>query len=287
MLPRWSSLLRPAVLTMAALLLSFSSAGTGRGQAPAHGNQSAGYGGAEAKTPSANPANGSQASTNTGTYSSSSSGKNVPEFFEVVCPGGCYGGFHPCARRAFAGSGYGGFFRRYWGYGFYGPNYNMGSVSTGHCGSTVFTYVATCPGHGLAEHGNEAVCAAPSDLGGIPPGGGMNPPTLPASEPGKAPAEKLPPPTPNRAHLQLLVPEKAEVVVEGVKTGKTGTVRDFVSPPLTPGKNMTYRIAVRYTDTDGRPVEETHSVRVRANDNLRIDFTRPSNTEQVRAAALR
>ena len=115
----------------------------------------------------------------------------------------------------------------------------------------------------------------------------MNPPTLPASEPGRAPAEKLPPPTPNTAHLQLLVPETAEVLVEGVKTRKTGTVRDFVSPPLIPGRNMTYTIAVRYTDADGKPVEETHSVRVRANDRLRIDCTRPTNTEQVRAAALR
>jgi uncharacterized protein (TIGR03000 family) len=237
--------------------------------------------------PSSNLANGNQASPSTGTtYSASSKGYDGPGFFEVVCPGGCYGGFHPLNRRAFAGGGYGGFFRRYWGYGFYGPNYNMGLFYRG-CGSTGYVYVATQPGHCLSKHGNQAVSAAPCDLGGIPPGGGMNPSTLPASEPGRAPAEKLPPPTTNEAQLQLLVPEKAEVMVDGIKTRQTGTVRDFVSPPLTPGKNMTYTIAVRYTDADGKPVEETHSIRVRANDRLRIDCTKPSNTEQVRATALK
>lgn len=287
MLPRGSSLLRPAVVAMAALMLSFSSARNGHAQAPAPGTQNAGYGGGGTKMPSANLANGSQASTSTGLSNSPSSGTNVPEFFEVVCPGGCYGGaFHGFGCRAWAGGGYGGFFRRYWGYGFYGPNYNTGLVSSG-CGSRTFVYVASCPGHhGLFKHGHAAVSAGPCDLGGLPPGGDMNPPTLPASEPGRAPAEKLPSPAPNRAHLQLLVPEQADVVVEGVTTRKTGTVRDFVSPPLTPGKNMTYSIAVRYTDADGKPVEETHAVRVRANDRLRIDCTRPTNTEQVRAAAL-
>jgi hypothetical protein len=49
---------------------------------------------------------------------------------------------------------------------------------------------------------------------------------------------------------------------------------------------MTYTIAVRYTDASGKPVEETHSVRVRANDRLRIDCTKPANAEPVRAAAL-
>jgi uncharacterized protein (TIGR03000 family) len=272
---------------MAALVLSFSSARNGHGQTPAPGTESAGYGRGGTKIPSANLANGSQASTSTGMSSSSSSkGYDGPGFFEVVCPGGCYSGFHPLNRRAFAGGGYGGFFRRYWGYGFYGPNYNMGSFHSG-CGSTGYVYAAARPGHKLSKHGPEAVSAAPCDLSGIPSGDGMNPPTLPASEPGRAPAEKLPPPTPNEAHLQLLVPEKAEVLVEGVKTRKTGTVRDFVSPPLTPGRNMTYTIAVRYTDADGKPYEETHSVRVRANDRLRIDCIQPTNTGQVRAAALR
>lgn len=278
MLPRWSSLLRPAVLTMGALVLSISSSRNGHGQALAPRTENAGYGAAARQMPSANVASGGQASAGTGMSSAmgSTSGKNVPEFFEVVCPGGCYGGFHPLNRRAFAGGGYSGFFRRYWGYGFYGPNYKMEPLFS-HCGSTGYVYVATSPGHKFSKHGHEGVAAAPCDLGGLLLEGAMNPPTLPARAPGKAPAEKLPPPTPNTALLQLLVPEKAEVVVEGVTTHKTGTVREFESPPLTPGSNMTYRIEVRYTDDAGKPVEETHSIRVRANDRLRIDCTRSTN----------
>lgn len=288
MLPRWTSLLRPAVLTMAALVLSFSSARQGHGQAPAPGTESAGYDRGGTKTPTANLANGSPASTSTGRSATPAPLGCGPHCFsEVVCPGGCYsGGIHQFGRRGYASGGYAGFFRRYYGYGYYGPNYNMGPVFS-QCGGTAFIYVAARPGHGLLKHGHEAVSAAPCDLGAMPPAGGMNPPTLPATEPGRAPAEKLAPPTPNKAHLQLLVPEKAEVRVEGVKTRTTGTVRDFVSPPLTPGTNMTYTIAVRYTDADGKPVEETHSVRVRANDRLRIDCTRSASTEQVHAAAPR
>jgi uncharacterized protein (TIGR03000 family) len=285
MLPRWLSFLRPAILA-AALVLSLSVVHNGHGQAPTQGGQGAGYGWGGTNAPNTNLANAGQASAGTGTSSITSSGGNVPEFFEVVCPGGCYGGaFHLFGRRAYAGGGYGGFFRRYWGYGFYGPNYNMGLVDS-HCGVNGFVYVATHRGHGHSKHGGEDLPVAACDLGGVPPGAGIKPSTLPASEPARSPAEKLPAPTPNRAHLQLLVPEKAEVRVEGVKTSKTGTVRDFVSPPLTPGKNMTYTIAVRYTDASGKPVEETHSVRVRANDRLRIDCTKPANAEPVRAAAL-
>lgn len=288
MLPRWSSLLRPAFLTLAALVLSFSSTRQGHGQDPAPGTDSAGYGQRGTKTPSANPANGRPASTSAAMSVSSASGGCAPPCsFEVVCPGGCYcGGVHQMGRRGYLSGGYGGFFKRYYGYGYYGPNFNMGPVFS-QCGGTAFVYMAGRPGHGLSKHGHEAVSAAPCGLGGIPPGADINPPTLPANEPGRAPAEEVPPPTPNAAHLQLLVPERAEVLVEGVKTRTTGTVREFISPPLTPGRNMNYTIAVRFTDADGKPVEATHSVRVHANDRLRIDFTRPTKTEQVRAAAQR
>jgi uncharacterized protein (TIGR03000 family) len=156
-------------------------------------------------------------------------------------------------------------------------------------------YVATRLGHGLSKHGGADCSSAADGLDGLAPGDGMNSPitpttpttpTAPAGSPARSP-EKLPPPTPNTAHLQLLVPEKAEVRVEGVKTSKTGTIRDFVSPPLTPGMNMTYAIAVRYTDAGGKTVEETHTVRVRANDRLFIDCTKPASAEPVHATVQR
>jgi uncharacterized protein (TIGR03000 family) len=212
----------------------------------------------------------------------------TPGYFEVVCPGGCYGGgFHWFSRRAFAGAGYYGFFRRYWGYGTYGPNYNAGPGTCQICPQGC-VYVATQPGHKFSKHGGaEGVplaCAAP--------GGDMNPAVLPSAPSGSGgtgrPAEKRTPPTDNTAHLRLQVPENAEVLVEGGKTSATGTVRDFVSPPLLPGKNMTYSILVRYTDAGGKKIEETHKVRVRPNDQLDLDFARPMNAEQPpTATALR
>jgi uncharacterized protein (TIGR03000 family) len=83
------------------------------------------------------------------------------------------------------------------------------------------------------------------------------------------------------------VPQNAEVLVEGSKTTTTGKVREFVSPPLDPGKNMIYSIHVRYTDVGGKKIEETHAIRVHANDRLDIDCTKPDNGEQQRATVLR
>jgi len=86
--------------------------------------------------------------------------------------------------------------------------------------------------------------------------------------------------------LRIRVPQNAEVLVEGRKTASTGTVREFVSPPLQLGKNMIYSILVRYSD-GGKKIEETHSIRVHANDRLDIDCTKPANVEPSRATVQR
>jgi uncharacterized protein (TIGR03000 family) len=78
------------------------------------------------------------------------------------------------------------------------------------------------------------------------------------------------------------VPENAELLIEGQTTSQTGPAREFVSPPLTPGKTYTYRISVRYTDAAGKPVNDTRPIHVRANDWFSIDFTRPAPPEQLR-----
>jgi uncharacterized protein (TIGR03000 family) len=65
---------------------------------------------------------------------------------------------------------------------------------------------------------------------------------------------------------------EAEVWIEGKKTQQQGTWREFVSPPLDPSKNYTYDVRARWTE-DGRNVERTRSVPVRANDVATVDFT--------------
>src|SRR5436190_1216765 len=68
--------------------------------------------------------------------------------------------------------------------------------------------------------------------------------TPPASYPNPAVAsvgpENAPPPD-NAAHLQLLVPESAQILFDGEPATQTGKVREFVSPALTPGKVYTYK----------------------------------------------
>ncbi len=80
----------------------------------------------------------------------------------------------------------------------------------------------------------------------------------------------------NAAHLQLIVPPDAQVWFDGDKTTQTGTMREYVSPALPAGKTFTYDVRVEYRAPDGRMVDETRPIHVRANDWWTVDFTRPA-----------
>jgi uncharacterized protein (TIGR03000 family) len=84
----------------------------------------------------------------------------------------------------------------------------------------------------------------------------------------------------NAAHLQLIVPENAEVWFAGAKIEREGRVREFVSPQLKAGQTYNYPIAVRYVDSAGKPVEDKRDIRVHANDWFTIDFTRPASSQR-------
>ena len=72
------------------------------------------------------------------------------------------------------------------------------------------------------------------------------------------------------------MPENAQVLFDGEPTTQAGKVREFLSPPLTPGKVYTYYITVRSTGADGKPVDDRRPIHVRANDWFSIDFTQPA-----------
>jgi uncharacterized protein (TIGR03000 family) len=74
-------------------------------------------------------------------------------------------------------------------------------------------------------------------------------------------------------HLHLRVPEDAEVFVDGARTSEKGTHREFVTPLLHPGAHSRYKVSVRYTDQQGRKVDDTRDVPVVANELVRLDFT--------------
>jgi len=76
------------------------------------------------------------------------------------------------------------------------------------------------------------------------------------------------------ASMQVIVPSTdAEVWFQGVKTSQTGTVREFVSPSLTPGNNYSYEVRARWTLPSGKVVNQSRTVRVRAGTRATIDFT--------------
>jgi len=74
------------------------------------------------------------------------------------------------------------------------------------------------------------------------------------------------------AHITLRVPADAQVWFDGKATKQTGTLRQFNSPPLTPGKKFVYEVRVR-SMKDGKPIEEKRRIKVEAKDWLRFDLT--------------
>jgi uncharacterized protein (TIGR03000 family) len=196
--------------------------------------------------------------------------------------GGFYGPYHPY---------YGHGFYPHYGYGFYRPYYGSGVGGLGLAGFGLGLGAGLGLGLGAGGFG---LGGGGYGLGGgygpyLPYGGGygggpsvvvVNPPAAPPAAPGAPPAQTQPPPD-NAAHLQLVVPANAEVLFDGEKTTQAGPTREFVSPPLTSGKVFNYTITVRYTDAEGKPVNDKRVIYVRANDWFRIDFTRPAPPEQA------
>jgi uncharacterized protein (TIGR03000 family) len=82
------------------------------------------------------------------------------------------------------------------------------------------------------------------------------------------------PATDNSAHITVIVPANAELWFEGQKTSERGTVREFVSPSLTPGKTYAYEIRARWTE-NGREVSQVREADVRAGAQATVVF-RPS-----------
>lgn len=82
------------------------------------------------------------------------------------------------------------------------------------------------------------------------------------------------PPVDRSAHLQIRVPEDAQIWFDGEKTDKTGTLRQFVSPPLDPGRDYAYDVRARWTE-DGREVDRSERVTVRAGQQVWLNLLIP------------
>ena len=82
----------------------------------------------------------------------------------------------------------------------------------------------------------------------------------------------VPPAAPSdRAVLSVQVPADATVWVQGAATKQTGTTREFISPPLDPGRDYTYTVKAQWKSGD-QNVEQTQTVTVRAGDRSGLLF---------------
>jgi len=87
-------------------------------------------------------------------------------------------------------------------------------------------------------------------------------------------------------HLLVVAPtENAAVYFEGTRTQQTGHQREFVSPPLAPGRSYTYHVRAVWTDSGGQQHDETRDVPVYAGQWLAVDFNQPPPTPGASGSA--
>ncbi len=77
-----------------------------------------------------------------------------------------------------------------------------------------------------------------------------------------------------KARIHLQVPAGASLWFDNEKTAKTGSSRDFITPPLPTGTNYTYAIRVEWTE-NGRKVESTRRVSFQTGAQVDLDLTKP------------
>ncbi len=86
---------------------------------------------------------------------------------------------------------------------------------------------------------------------------------------------------PNAATIDVHVPADAQVWFDGDPTNQRGSDRVFTSPSLDPGKAYHYEVKARWTE-NGRPVERTKRVEVRAGQRTTVDFNQDQGVDRNR-----
>jgi len=86
----------------------------------------------------------------------------------------------------------------------------------------------------------------------------------------------------DRAHLTIQLPPDAAVMIQGTVLDATGPIREFDSPPLSPGKKYTYDVEVTWKD-GGKEVTQSQRVDVAAGARKQVIF-RPDAKPLVKGA---
>jgi uncharacterized protein (TIGR03000 family) len=143
-------------------------------------------------------------------------------------------------------------------YPYYSYNYNYGLYPYYNRRDTTYS---TSSGYGELSDYSEYTQAYP---GGTPSYGERSFPGGASAE--RARAERF-------AHLTVNVPPGAEVWFDQHKTSSTGTVREFQTPPLSPGK-YGYTVKARWQE-DGHEVTQSRDVVVSPGSDVQLNFPLP------------
>jgi uncharacterized protein (TIGR03000 family) len=73
------------------------------------------------------------------------------------------------------------------------------------------------------------------------------------------------------AYVNVLVPSGTALYFQGLLMSRTGTSREFVSPPLIPGQDYVYFVRATWNE-NGREVTQERSVPVRAGERVDVDL---------------
>jgi uncharacterized protein (TIGR03000 family) len=79
------------------------------------------------------------------------------------------------------------------------------------------------------------------------------------------------------AHVTVTVPESAQVWFDGAAMTSTGRVRQFVTQPLEPGRQVTYWIRARWSE-NGQNMNQIQPVEVTAGGDYQVSFPAPPRT---------
>ncbi len=78
----------------------------------------------------------------------------------------------------------------------------------------------------------------------------------------------------NSAEIRVTVAPDAEIWFDGTRTKQTGSVREFITPPLTPAHTYTYQVRAHWTQ-NGKAMDQTRTVTVQPGRHSLVDFTIP------------
>ena len=78
-------------------------------------------------------------------------------------------------------------------------------------------------------------------------------------------------PTDDTVHVRVMVPANAEVWFDDNPTQQRGSIREFLTPPLTPGLQSTYEIRARWREGN-HDMTQTRKVSIQAGQTVTVDF---------------